>query len=90
MRAAPATCGSPRGDQLPFDDGFFDSTMSWHSLEHHYSPRATMREVARVMRPGGYGIFAVPSGDNVGLRMFRSYWGPLEVPRHLYYFNARA
>jgi SAM-dependent methyltransferase len=76
-----------RGDSLPFEDEFFDAAMSWHSLEHHYSPRATMREVNRVLRPGGYGIFAVPSGDNIGLRMFRSYWGPLEVPRHLYYFT---
>jgi predicted SAM-dependent methyltransferase len=61
--------------------------MSWHSLEHHYSPKATMKEVMRVLRPGGYGIFAVPSGDSLGLRIFRSYWGPLEAPRHLYHFS---
>jgi SAM-dependent methyltransferase len=73
--------------RLPFDDGHFDAIMSWHSLEHHYSPKATMTEAARVLRPGGYGIFAVPSGNNVGMRMFRSYWGPLEAPRHLYYFT---
>lgn len=75
------------GHTLPFDDNFFDAAMSWHSLEHHYSPRSTMTEVARVLRPGGKGIFAVPSGDNLGLRVFKSYWGPLEVPRHLYYFT---
>jgi SAM-dependent methyltransferase len=73
--------------RLPFDDQFFDGIMSWHSLEHHYSPKATMSEAARVLRPGGYGIFAVPSGDNLGMRMFRSYWGPLEPPRHLYHFT---
>ncbi|MCU1278847.1 MAG: Methylase involved in ubiquinone/menaquinone biosynthesis, partial [bacterium] len=75
------------GDRLPFADNFFDAVMSWHSLEHHYSPRATMNEVMRVLRPGGHGIFAVPSGDNLGLRLFRSYWGPLEAPRHLYHFS---
>jgi SAM-dependent methyltransferase len=75
------------GERLPFPDGFFDTVMSWHSLEHHYSPRATMNEVMRVLRPGGYGIFAVPSGVNLGLRLFRSYWGPLEAPRHLYHFT---
>jgi SAM-dependent methyltransferase len=75
-------------DQLPFESGFFDGIMSWHSLEHHHSPRATMSEVSRVLRPGGYGIFAVPAGDNVGMRLFRSYWGPLEPPRHLYHFTA--
>jgi ubiquinone/menaquinone biosynthesis C-methylase UbiE len=77
-----------KGDALPFEDSFFDAVMSWHSLEHHYSPKATMQEVARVLRPGGYGIFAVPSGNNAGLRMFGRYWGPLEAPRHLYHFTA--
>ena len=75
------------GDRLPFEDGFFDAVLSWHSLEHHHSPRATVREVARVLRPGGRGIFAVPGGDNLGLRLFRSCWGPLEAPRHLYFFT---
>jgi SAM-dependent methyltransferase len=76
-----------RGDRLPFDDGYFDAVMSWHSLEHHYSPKATMAEVWRVLRPGGYGIFAVPAAENLGLRMFKQYWGPLEIPRHLYHFT---
>ena len=76
-----------RGDRLPFDDGYFDAVMSWHSLEHHYSPKATMAEVSRVLRPGGYGIFAVPAAENLGLRMFKQYWGPLEIPRHLYHFT---
>jgi SAM-dependent methyltransferase len=75
------------GDRLPFADGFFDAVMAWHSLEHHYSPRAAMQEVRRVLRPGGYAIIAVPSGDNLGLRLFGSHWGPLEAPRHLYYFT---
>ena len=81
VRFAPA-------DALPFADGFFDGVMSWHSLEHHYSPRATVREAARVLRPGGYGIFAVPSGNSRGLELFRGNWGPLEAPRHLHHFTA--
>ncbi len=78
------------GDQLPFADAFFDGIMSWHSLEHHYSPRATVTEAARVLRPGGYGIFAVPSGNSRGLDLFRANWGPLEAPRHLYHFTAES
>jgi len=46
-----------------------------------------MAEVMRVLRPGGYGVFAVPSGHILGLKIFRSYWGPLEAPRHLYHFS---
>jgi SAM-dependent methyltransferase len=86
-RAAGADVHLATGDELPFPDDHFDAVMSWHSLEHHYSPKATMREVMRVLRPGGYGIFAVPSGNSLGLRIFGSYWGPLEAPRHLYHFS---
>ena len=63
--------------------------MSWHSLEHHYEPKSSLREMLRVLRPGGYGIVAVPSGDNVGLSLFGANWGPLEAPRHLYHFTER-
>jgi len=86
-RARGADVHLATGDRLPFADNFFDAVMSWHSLEHHYSPKATIKEVMRVLRPGGYGIFAVPSGESLGLRIFRSYWGPLEAPRHLYHFS---
>lgn len=86
-RAAGADAHLSTGDRLPFADDHFDAVMSWHSLEHHYSPKATIAEVMRVLRPGGYGIIAVPSGDSLGLRIFRSYWGPLEAPRHLYHFS---
>jgi SAM-dependent methyltransferase len=86
-RANGAEAHVTTGDRLPFADDHFDAVMSWHSLEHHYSPKATINEVMRVLRPGGYGIIAVPSGDSLGLRLFRSYWGPLEAPRQLYHFS---
>jgi SAM-dependent methyltransferase len=75
------------GERLPFEDDFFDAVYSWHSLEHHYSPSTTMAECSRVLRPGGYGVLAIPSGDSLGLRLLRGYWGPLEAPRHLYHFT---
>jgi SAM-dependent methyltransferase len=86
-RAGGADVHLATGDQLPFPDGYFDAVMSWHSLEHHYSPKATINEVMRVLRPGGYGVVAVPSGDSLGLKIFGPMWGPLEAPRHLYHFS---
>lgn len=75
------------GGSLPHDDRFFDAVMSWHSLEHHFHPKESLREMRRVLAPGGYGIVAVPTGDNLGLRLFKENWGPLEPPRHLYHFT---
>ena len=77
------------GDALPLTDGQVDAVYSWHSLEHHYDPVATLREAFRVLRTGGRAIFAVPASDSLGLRIFRKYWGPLEIPRHLYHFTER-
>jgi SAM-dependent methyltransferase len=77
------------GDRLPFESGYFDAVMSWHSLEHHFDPKASLREMFRVTRPGGYGILAVPTGNNRGLGLFKGNWGPLEAPRHLYHFTER-
>ena len=77
------------GDALPLPDAHVEAIYSWHSLEHHYNPVATLREAFRVLRAGGRAIFAVPASDSLGLRVFRQFWGPLEVPRHLYHFTEK-
>jgi SAM-dependent methyltransferase len=44
---ADATCG------LPFEDGRFDVVTSYNALIHFRDPRAVLRELVRVCRPGG-------------------------------------
>lgn len=75
--------------EIPFESNHIHAAMSWHSIEHHYDPVATLREIHRVLRPGGRAILAIPGSDSLGMRVFRSYWGPLEVPRHLYHFTRK-
>ena len=77
------------GDALPFPDDHFEAVYSWHSLEHHHDPLATLKETFRVLRAGGRAIFAVPSSDSLALRVFGRFWGPLEIPRHLYHFTEK-
>jgi SAM-dependent methyltransferase len=38
---------------LPFDDGSFDGAMAASSVEQTPNPKATLRELHRVLRPGG-------------------------------------
>lgn len=48
---------------VPFRDGAFDAVLSYAVLEHLYNPQLALREVARVLRPGGVFFGAVSQGE---------------------------
>jgi SAM-dependent methyltransferase len=48
-------------EHLPFRDGAFDLVLLHEVLEHVADDRATAREVARVLAPGGRGVVFVPN-----------------------------
>ena len=45
---------------LPFDDASFDNVVGVDALHHMHDPYLAMSEIARVLRPGGRGIFVEP------------------------------
>jgi SAM-dependent methyltransferase len=45
---------------LPFPDGSFDVILCSHVLEHVVDDRKAMRELHRVLRPGGWALVLVP------------------------------
>ena len=59
---AAATFGAARADALalPFPDATFDHVVAAEVLEHIPADRAAMREIARVLRPGGTAAVSVP------------------------------
>ena len=59
------------GARLPFRSATFDLVVSNHSLEHVVNPEATLREVARVMRPDATFYVAVPNAATLTDRIYR-------------------
>ena len=46
--------------QIPFEDNSFDVTFCNHVMEHVEDDHQAMRELYRVLRPGGWGIIQIP------------------------------
>ncbi len=51
---------------LPYQDGTFDLVMSAHMLEHFVDPMVALREMVRVLKPGGFLIVCLTSRSPMG------------------------
>ncbi len=81
----PVAAGDVR--ELKFESASFDAVVMWHVLEHTPQPEQTLAEVARLLRPGGVFLCAVPNFGSTEARFARDKWFHLDVPRHLNHFT---
>jgi SAM-dependent methyltransferase len=59
LKAPAVTCGN--GEGLPFPAGCFDLVLSHEVIEHVGDDRAAMREIFRVLKPGGRLVLFCPN-----------------------------
>lgn len=74
-------------EDVNFPDNEFDLVILWHVLEHVHSPRAMLKEVARIMKPGETLLVAVPNFGSLESKWSKTGWFHLDVPRHLTHFT---
>ena len=65
----------------------FDVVTMWHVLEHSFDPAAALKQIHRVLKPGGIVMLEVPNYACPLVSLFKRYWYPMDIPRHLYQFT---
>lgn len=70
-----------------FPADYFDAVTLWDVLEHLHDPVASLKEIHRILKPGGIVVFRVPNGKSWDAQFFGPYWVGLEAPRHLFIYD---
>jgi SAM-dependent methyltransferase len=68
-------------------DGF-DLILASHLIEHLNDPASFVREVYRILRPGGHFLVSTPNISGFQARLFKSRWRSA-IFDHLYLFSVR-
>ena len=86
-RGVEAVFTAGDAERLPFAEGTFDAIIANDSLEHFADPAGALRELARVLRPGGsIFLFFTPWGSPLGSHLYdyiRTPWCHLLFPEWL-------
>jgi len=79
-------------ERLPEElaDAQFDVVTMGHVLEHCLDPRTAVRNIARLLAPGGRFIVETPNNDCLGARRAGQAWRWLDVPRHIHFFTPKS
>jgi ubiquinone/menaquinone biosynthesis C-methylase UbiE len=88
-------------EEIKFPDNHFDAITMNAIIEHLYDPYSTMREVYRILKPGGLLWFDAPNEDGLYMRIGNLYmraqgrdWvitlAPTFPPYHVQGFNRRS
>lgn len=79
-------CGLLDTVNLPADS--YDLVLLIQTVEHVSDPPEVLRQIRRVLKPGGKLVIVTDNTDSPDFRIFRGrYWGGYHFPRHWNLFN---
>jgi SAM-dependent methyltransferase len=68
----------------------FDVITMSQTIEHLYTPDATLRECLRILKPGGLLVMTTPNVNCIAAAEFGPHWRGWEAPRHLHLFSVES
>ena len=71
----------------PFQDDCFDVIVMWDIIEHLIKPVEALKEVQRMLKPGGYVFISTDDADHWLPKLLSSRWWALGAPLHLCHFS---
>lgn len=78
--------GALEGEKLP--ENSFDAVTLWDLIEHLRHPAETLREINRILRPGGLLVIWTPNAKNAVFQ--KANWYGYRIRLHLYFFSSRS
>jgi SAM-dependent methyltransferase len=76
-------------EDAAYDNEQFDIVTLYNVLEHVHAPCHLLDEIHRILRPSGGLVIEVPNTECLQFKLFGQRWAALDVPRDLFYWNAR-
>lgn len=70
-----------------YPDSFFDVVTIFDLIEHVLNPDITIREIHRIVKPGGFVVFTTPDISSWHAKIMGKYWYQINPHQHLFYFS---
>lgn len=76
-------------ESIDFADNYFDVITSFEVIEHLSFPFPHMKELHRILRPGGLLYMTTPNFGSITRFMLKENWDIITYPEHLSYFEKK-
>lgn len=74
-------------DPANYQTEIFDVVTMGQVIEHVTDPQQTLKDIARVLKPGGLAILSTPNAEGWGAKIFGRRWINWHSPYHLHFFT---
>jgi 2-polyprenyl-3-methyl-5-hydroxy-6-metoxy-1,4-benzoquinol methylase len=77
-------------EEAHYTSGEFDVVTAWDVIEHVQDPVQLLKEVKRILRPGGVLALQVPNINSLMVKKTGNYWNWWTLPDHINHFTPQS